>query len=219
MAGFLAALPLVGKLLKSGSLLRSAYGGGMGLVNLGMDFIPLAMDIANNDVGLKSFSSFGGTLLGTKFGGRELNRLGEARLEGYKGAYARDYGRKYAEKEYRGNTRAWETYVPNSKALAINNPQFREEQIGRAIRDDINLPSSFTQGLKENTARRQAELLNNPKYSRQGYNMPIGMAADALLYSTTAGMNKPKPTDFETLMMQGQSVSPVTRYMQMTGGL
>jgi hypothetical protein len=175
------------------NLLKQAYTpNAMGLMNLGMDAIPLAMDIANNDVGLKSFSSFGGTMLGTKFGGRELNRLGEARLEGSKGAYARNYAQKYAEKDYRGNTRAWEAFTPNSKALAIDNPQFREEQISRAVRDDINLPSSFSKGLRENTARRQAELLENPKYSRQGYNMAIGFGADAGLYSLTAGMNKPR---------------------------
>ena len=68
-------------------------------------------------------------------------------------------------------------------------------------------------------ASMTAKLSNDPQYSRQGYNMPIGFAADTGLYSLTAGMNKPKPTDFETQMLQGQSPSPVTRYMQMTGGL
>lgn len=158
------------------NLLKQAYTpNAMGLMNLGMDAIPLAMDIANNDVGLKSFSSFGGTMLGTKFGGRELNKVGESRLRNSRDTF---------------NT------------LSSSQPK--------------SLRKAY---VNERLGSREKDLLSNPQTSRQGYNMPIGFAADTLLYSTTAGMNKPKPTDFETQMLQGQSPSPVTRYMQMTGGL
>lgn len=158
------------------NLLKQAYTpNAMGLMNLGMDAIPLAMDIANNDVGLKSFSSFGGTMLGTKFGGRELNKLGEAKLRNSRDTY---------------------------NNLASSQPK--------------SLRKAY---VDERLGTREKDLLNMPSSSRQGYNMPIGFAADAGLYSLTAGMNKPKPTDFEASMMQNQSVSPVTRYMQMTGGL
>lgn len=82
MTGFLAGLfPLAGRLLSSGSLLKSAYSGGSGLMNLAMDAIPLVTDIASNDVGLKSFTGFAGTMAGTKFGGRELNEVGRNRLQ------------------------------------------------------------------------------------------------------------------------------------------
>ena len=170
------------------NLIKQAYTpNAMGLMNLGMDFIPLAMDIANNDVGLKSFSSFGGTLLGTKFGGRELNKLGEERLN--KGVLNRAQAYQRA-KDARG------------KVVGPMKPM-------ESVEDYTN---RYKAGMT-------AKLQNDPQYSKQGYNMPIGFAADYGLYQATAGMNKPKPTDFETLMMQGQSVSPVTRYMQMTGGL
>lgn len=169
-------------------LISSAYGnGGMGLVNLGMDVIPLAMDISNNDVGLKSFSSFGGTLIGTKFGGRELNKLGEEKLN--KGVLDR--------------------------AQAYQRAKDARSKVVRPMKP-MESVEDYTNRYK---AGMTAKLQNDPQYSKQGYNMPIGFAADAGLYSLTTGMNKPKPTDSETLIMQGQSVSPVTRYMQMTGGL
>lgn len=210
MAGFLAALPLVGKLLKSGSLLRSAYGGGMGLVNLGMDFIPLAMDIANNDVGLKSFSSFGGTLLGTKFGGRELNRAGEDLLK----KKERLATAEYTARAMNNNRAPQQLGLPSARSpVNARKPQYGETGTFLERNPDAN------KFVDDRVSKLREGYLNDSRYSRQGYNMPIGMAADALLFQATAGMNKPKPTDFETLMMQGQSVSPVTRYMQMTGGL
>ena len=175
------------------NLIKQAYTpNAMGLMNLGMDFIPLAMDIANNDVGLKSFSSFGGTLLGTKFGGRELNKLGEKQVK----SDVLDRAQRYSQAQAKYNARP-------SVVSGASQPM-------GSIKDYDIQPFEMRQTKKYS---------NDPKLSRQGYNMPIGMAADALLYSTTAGMNKPKPTDFEAQMMQGQSVSPAMRYIQMTGGL
>lgn len=160
------------------NLLKQAYTpNGMGLVNLGMDAIPLITDIANNDVGLKSFSSFGGTMIGTKFGGRELNRVGQARLQNSRDTY---------------NT------------LAASQP--------RSIRKEY---------VNERIASREKDLLANPQTSRQGYNMAAGMGADVGLYSLTSGMNQPKNSpEVESLLKQQEMAnSPVTRYMQMTGGL
>lgn len=183
MAGFLSVLaPIAGRLLSSGSLLKSAYGNGaMGLMNLGMDAIPLAMDVANNDVGLKSFSSFGGTMLGTKFGGKELNKLGAEKLESDVLDRATNYKNMV-------NTTAgpYRPFDADSKA--------------------------FKQSLT-------SELTNDPKYSRQGYNMAIGFGADAGLYSLTSGMNKPKSNSGLEDTSQGFNNSPVSKYMQMTGAL
>lgn len=70
------------------SLLKSAYTPDvLGLVNLGMDAAPLITDISNNDVGLKSFTSFAGTMAGTRFGGRELNDVGRNRLQNSRDTY------------------------------------------------------------------------------------------------------------------------------------
>lgn len=179
------------------NLIKQAYTpNAMGLMNLGMDVIPLAMDISNNDVGLKSLSSFGGTLLGTKFGGRELNKLGEEKINSGVLQRARDY---------------------DKNKIADRYAEVNKMRVARG-KDPVKVPSVEDSANRYKTSMT-AKLQNDPQYSKQGYNMPIGFAADAGLYSLTAGMNKPKPTDFETLMMQGQSVSPVTRYMQMTGGL
>ena len=182
MAGFLAGLlPITARLL-GGNLIKSAYGGGaMGLMNLGMDVIPLAMDIANNDVGLKSFSSFGGTMLGTKFGGRELNKLGETNLE----------------KAKRGQT------------IYYNNLPRERKTVSR------------DEWLDSQAMNTRKQLESNPKTSRQGYNMPIGFAADAGLYSLTSGMGKPRESsEVDTLLKQQEMAnSPVSRYIQMTGGM
>ena len=177
------------------NLIKQAYTpNAMGLMNLGMDVIPLAMDISNNDVGLKSFSSFGGTLLGTKFGGRELNKLGEEKINSGVLQRARDY---------------------DKNKIADRYAEVNKMRVARG-KDPVKVPSVEDSANRYKTSMT-AKLQNDPQYSKQGYNMPIGFAADAGLYSLTTGMNKPKPTDSETL--QGQSVSPVTRYMQMTGGL
>lgn len=168
------------------SLLKSAYTpDASGLFNLGMDALPLITDIANNDVGAKSFTGFAGTMAGTKFGGRELNKLGEEKLN--KGVLDR--------------------------AQAYQRAKDARSKVVRPMKP-MESVEDYTNRYK---AGMTAKLQNDPQYSKQGYNMPIGFAADAGLYSLTTGMNKPKPTDSETL--QGQSVSPVTRYMQMTGGL
>lgn len=177
MAGFLAGLlPLAGRLLSSGSLLKSAYSGGSGLVNLAMDAIPLVTDIANNDVGLKSFTGFAGTMAGTKFGGRELNDVGRNRLQNSRDTY---------------------------NNLASSQPKsLRNEYVNNRI------------------AEREKDLLNNPVTSRQGYNMPIGMAADIGLYSLTSGSGKPSNGLSQAQRQQQEfSDSPVSRYIQMTGAL
>ena len=194
-----------------GGIIKSAYGnGGMGLMNLGMDVIPLAMDIANNDVGLKSFSSFGGTLLGTKFGGRELNRAGEDLLK----RKERLATAEYTARAMNNNRTHQQLGLPSARS-PVNARKTQYGETGTFLERNPNA-NKF---VDDRVSKLRGEYLNDPQYSRQGYNMPIGFAADALLYSGTAGMNKPKPTDFETQMLQGQSVSPVTRYMQMTGEL
>jgi hypothetical protein len=63
------------------SILKDAYTGEGALINLLMDGIPLATDIATGNLNPTSFLGVGGTLVGTGFGGRKLNRLGEQTLE------------------------------------------------------------------------------------------------------------------------------------------
>ena len=202
------------------SLLKSAYTPDVpGLINLGMDAAPLISDISNNDVGLKSFTGFAGTMAGTRFGGRELNKAGNAALEDSKTSYIQDYTRKQMEKDYRGSSRAWEQVKPNSKELAVFDPKFRDEQINRAVRDEISLPP-LTEGLMNHANQKELALRNDPKYSRQGYNMPIGMSADIGLYSLTSGSGKPSNGLSQAQRQQQEfSDSPVSRYIQMTGAL
>lgn len=203
------------------SLLKSAYTPDAGgLINLGMDAIPLISDIANNDVGLKSFTGFAGTMAGTRFGGRELNKAGNAALEDSKISYIQNHTRQQMEKDYRGNSRTWEQVKPSSKELAVYDPKFRDEQINRAVRDEISLPP-LTEGLMNHTKQKELALRNDPKYSKQGYNMGIGMGADIGLYSLTSGMGKPKEPMESTQLKQQQDFydSPVSRYIQMTGAL
>lgn len=199
------------------SLLKSAYTPDVpGLINLGMDAAPLISDISNNDVGLKSFTGFAGTIAGTRFGGRELNKAGNAALEDSKTSYIQDYTRRQMEKDYRGNSRAWEQVKPNSKELAVYDPKFRDEQINRAVRDEISLPP-LTEGLMNHTKQKELALRNDPKYSKQGYNMGIGMGADIGLYSLTSGMGKESPELIRAREQQEFVSSPVGRYMQLTG--
>lgn len=203
------------------SLLKSAYTpDASGLFNLGVDALPLITDIANNDVGAKSFTGFAGTMAGTRFGGRELNKAGAAALEDSKTSYIQNYTRQQMEKDYRGSSRAWEQVKPNSKELAVFNPEFRNEQINRAVRDEISLPP-LTEGLMNHTKQKELALRNDPKYSKQGYNMGVGMGADMGLYSLTSGLNKPKesPDMIRAREQQEFSDSPVAKYMQMTGML
>lgn len=194
-------------------LISSAYGnGGMGLMNLGMDFIPLAMDIANNDVGLKSFSSFGGTLLGTKFGGRELNRAGEDLLK----RKERLATAEYTARAMNNNRTPQQLGLPSGRSpVNARKPQYGETGTFLERNPDAN------KFVDDRVSKLREGYLNDSRYSRQGYNMPIGMAADAGLYSLTAGMNKPKNSpEVESLLRQQEMAnSPVTRYMQMTGGL
>jgi hypothetical protein len=175
------------------NLLKQAYTpNAMGLMNLGMDAIPLAMDIANNDVGLKSFSSFGGTMLGTKFGGRELNKLGEKQIK----SDVLDRAQRYSQTQAKYNARP-SVISGGSKPMG-----------------DIK-----SYDMEPFEMRQTKKYQDDPQYSRQGYNMPIGFAADTGLYTLTSGMNKPKPSEFEQQMMEMQNPSPVSRYLQMTGVL
>tara|TARA_R110002126_G_scaffold5021_7_gene26371 strand:- start:5660 stop:6349 length:690 start_codon:yes stop_codon:yes gene_type:complete len=191
------------------NLLKQAYTpNAMGLMNLGMDAIPLAMDIANNDVGLKSFSSFGGTMIGTKFGGRELNKVGEKEFK----RIERNAVNKYNEGAFYNPKQMG---LPSTRNLG-NTTGYQYGETGNSF---LKMNPDRDKWIDERMGEVKDRMYKDNKYSKQGYNMGAGFAADAGLYSLTAGMNKPKPTDFETQMLQGQSSSPVTRYMQMTGGL
>ncbi len=191
-------------------LISSAYGNGaMGLVNLGMDVLPLVADISNDDVGLKSFSSFGGTLIGTKFGGRELNKLGEKefkRIE--REAVSRyDAGAFYNPKQMG---------LPSSRNLG-NTIGYQYGETGNTF---LKMNPDRDKWVDERMSEVRDRMYKDPKYSQQGYNMALGFGADAGLYSLTAGMNKPKNSpEVESLLRQQEMAnSPVTRYMQMTGG-
>jgi len=166
------------------TLLKSAYTPDAGgLFNLGMDALPLTMDIANNDVGAKSFTGFAGTMAGTRFGGRELNRKGTDKLESDVLNRASNY------------KTMTETTAGPYRPFDVDSKAFK---------------SSLT-----------TELINDPKYSKQGYNMAVGMGADMGLYSLTAGMNKPKdaPEVSQAKQQEDFANSPVSRYIQMTGSL
>lgn len=171
------------------SLLKSAYTPDAGgLFNLGMDALPLITDIANNDVGAKSFTGFAGTMAGTRFGGRELNRLGQEKLNSGVLDRAQSYTKAQSARTQKGITSPMESI---------------EDYTDR-----------YKKGLT-------SKLENDPKYSKQGYNMGVGMGADMGLYSLTSGLNKPKesPDMIRAREQQEFSDSPVAKYMQMTGML
>lgn len=176
------------------SLLKSAYTPDAGgLINLGMDALPLISDIANNDVGLKSFTGFAGTMAGTRFGGRELNKAGEKQLKSDVLQRAQRYSK--AQDEY------------NARRSVLSGKSKPMKDISEY---DIQ-PFEIAQTKKYQ---------NDPALSRQGYNMGIGMGADIGLYSLTSGLNKPKdPMESQLKQQQEFSNSPVSRYIQMTGVL
>lgn len=171
------------------SLLKSAYTPDAGgLFNLGMDALPLITDIANNDVGAKSFTGFAGTMAGTRFGGRELNKAGTQALQDGTLERARRY----------------------------SSLQDKRKAEGRPL-----IEKSFAEYDSQGRLTQTKKLENDPKYSKQGYNMGIGMGADMGLYSLTSGLNKPKesPDMIRAREQQEFSDSPVAKYMQMTGML
>jgi len=177
------------------TLLKSAYTPDAGgLFNLGMDALPLAMDIANNDVGAKSFTGFAGTMAGTRFGGRELNKAGEKQLKSDVLERAQQYSR--TQDKY------------NARPSVLSGKSKSMKDIGEY---DIQ-PFEMAQIKKYQ---------NNPTMSKQGYNMVVGMGADMGLYSLTAGMNKPKdaPEVSQVKQQEDFANSPVSRYIQMTGSL
>ena len=177
------------------SLLKSAYTPDAGgLFNLGMDALPLITDIANNDVGAKSFTGFAGTMAGTRFGGRELNQAGEKQLKSDVLNRAQQYSR--TQEKY------------NARPSVLSGKSKPMKDIGDY---DIQ-PFEMAQTKKYQ---------NDPTTSKQGYNMAVGMGADMGLYSLTAGLNKPKePTEVVQGRQQREfSESPVGRYIQMTGAL
>jgi len=173
------------------SLLKSAYTPDvLGLVNLGMDAAPLITDISNNDVGLKSFTSFAGTMAGTRFGGRELNKAGEKQLKSDVLQRAQQYSK--AQDKY------------NSRPSVLSGKSKPMKDISEY---DIQ-PFEIAQTKKYQ---------NDPALSRQGYNMGIGMGADFGLYSLTSGMSKESPELIRAREQQELVSSPVGRYMQLTG--
>lgn len=173
------------------TLLKSAYTPDAGgLFNLGMDALPLITDIANNDVGAKSFTGFDGTMAGTRFGGRELNKAGEEALNSGVLNRAQNY----------------------SKAKSARETKFAGQDI-----KPMESVEDYTNRYKSGMTNK---LLNDPSTSKQGYNMGVGMGADIGLYSLTSGMSKPKdPMESQLRQQQEFSDSPVSRYIQMTGAL
>lgn len=176
------------------SLLKSAYTPDVpGLINLGMDAAPLISDISNNDVGLKSFTGFAGTMAGTRFGGRELNKAGERQLKSDVLQRAQQYSK--AQDKY------------NSRPSVLSGKSKPMKDISEY---DIQ-PFEIAQTKKYQ---------NDPALSRQGYNMGVGMGADFGLYSLTSGMSKPSDGLSQAQRQQQEfSNSPVSRYIQMTGAL
>jgi hypothetical protein len=193
------------------SLLKSAYTlDAGGLFNLGMDALPLISDIANNDVGLKSFSGFGGTMAGTRFGGRELNKLGDSTYRKLERNAVDSYN-------YQSSANKMQMGLPSSRS-PVNG---RTPQYGSTGNTFTKLNPDRDAWIDSNMSTARDKMLNDPKYSRQGYNMAVGMGADMGLYSLTAGMNKPKesPDMIRAREQQEFSDSPVSKYMQMTGML
>lgn len=169
------------------SLLKSAYTpDAAGLMNLGMDAIPLVTDAASGNLGLHSFSGFGGTMAGTKFGGRELNKAGTQALQ--EGTLER--ARRY------------------------NSLQEKRKAEGRPL-----IEKSFADYDNQGRLTQTKRLENDPRYSKQGYNMGVGLGADVGLYSLTSGLAKPKeaPELIRAREQQEFVSSPVGRYMQLTG--
>jgi len=206
--GFAAGAPVgAAKAVGGGAnLLKSAYfGDKMGMVNLAMDALPIVSDAASGNLGVHSFSGIGGTMLGTKFGGRELNKLGDS---------------TYKKLE--------RTAVDSYNQQSMRRPQVGLPTAGNAVASSYGKPQqgrvpSFSEmnpnrdkWIDDNMSTAREKMLANPTYSKQGYNMPVGMGADIGLYSLTSGMNKPKQPELDPMMAQP---SPVSRYMQMTGGL
>lgn len=212
MAGFLAGLlPLAGRLLSSGSLLKSAYSGGSGLINLAMDAIPLITDIANNDVGLKSFTGFAGTMAGTRFGGRELNSAGENLLK----QKERLATAEYTARAMNNNRVPQQLGLPSGRSpVNARKAQYGETGTFLERNPDAN------KFVDERISKLRDSYINDPRYSRQGYNMGIGMGADFGLYSLTSGSGKPSDGLSQAQRQQQEfSNSPVSRYIQMTGAL
>lgn len=148
------------------SLLKSAYTpDASGLINLGMDAIPLISDIANNDVGLKSFTGFAGTMAGTKFGGRELNDIGRSRLQNSRDTYNNlaSSQPKTLRNEYVNNR------IAEREKDLLKNPVTSRQgyNMGIGMGADIGL-YSLTSGLNkpkdpmESQLKQQQEFSNSP---------------------------------------------------------
>ena len=214
--GKAATATTTGRMANSGwnpiSLLKSAYTpDAMGMMNLGMDAIPLASDIASGNFGLQSFSSFGGTMAGTKFGGRELNKLGNS-------TYKTQERNAIGAYNYQANQNARQVGLPsagNAVSSSYGKPQQGTVPSFRQMNPDRDVWVDSQMG------KVRSAMENDSKYSKQGYNMPIGMGADVGLYSLTSGINKPKePIEItQARQQQEYSNSPVSRYLQMTGTL
>ena len=148
------------------SLLKSAYTpDASGLINLGMDAIPLISDISNNDVGLKSFTGFAGTMAGTRFGGRELNDVGRSRLQNSRDTYNNlaSSQPKSLRNEYVNNR------IAEREKDLLNNPITSRQgyNMGIGMGADIGL-YSLTSGTSkpkdpiESQLKQQQEFSNSP---------------------------------------------------------
>lgn len=194
------------------SLLKSAYTPDvLGLVNLGMDAAPLISDISNNDVGLKSFTGFAGTMAGTRFGGRELNKAGENLLK----QKERLATAEYTVRAMNNNRVPQQLGLPSGRSpVNARKAQYGETGTFLERNPDAN------KFVDERISKLRDSYINDPRYSRQGYNMPIGMVTDFGLYSLTSGSGKPSDGLSQTQRQQQEfSNSPVSRYIQMTGAL
>lgn len=193
------------------TLLKSAYTPDVGgLFNLGMDVLPLITDIANNDVGAKSFTGFAGTMAGTKFGGRELNKLGDSTYKKLERNAVDSYNQQSMRRPQLGLSTAG-----NAVTSAYGRPQQGRVPSFREINPDRDA------WIDSNMSMARDKMLKDDRYSKQGYNMVAGMGADMGLYSLTSGMSKPKESSdmIRAREQQEFSNSPVSKYMQMTGML
>lgn len=191
------------------SLLKSAYTPDVpGLINLGMDAAPLISDISNNDVGLKSFTGFAGTMAGTRFGGRELNQAGENLLK----QKERLATAEYTVRAMNNNRVPQQLGLPSGRSpVNARKAQYGETGTFLERNPDAN------KFVDERISKLRGSYINDPRYSRQGYNMGVGMGADFGLYSLTSGMSKESPELIRAREQQEFVSSPVGRYMQLTG--
>ena len=175
------------------SALKSAYSGGSGLVNLAMDAMPIISDASTGNLGIHSFSGIGGTLIGTKFGRRELNKAGEDLLRKKERLATAEY-------VYRSADNRQQLGLPSARANRA--PQYGQTGTFVERNPDAN------RFVDDRVSELRDEYLKDPRYSRQGYNMPVGFAADYGLGSAAYAMSQPKFQD-------PNRPTPVSQYIQL----